>query len=164
MGLRSTNSFPPMRLIFSPTSNRLVAGCHDVLLARQQRYYGNARGFRVTERRGDASQHPGVQTNHQRSRRLSNVASRLCDEATNLGKSSISHRVLMKVENNVIAEPVGEFELRGIRLSPPQLNVLCFVQSGRSTHVQFAVGFKIQGKTGHVVVDAGRRADRGPQG
>ena len=45
---------------------------------------------------------------------VSNVASRLCDEAKP-GQILISPRVLMKVENAVKVEPVGEFELKGIR-------------------------------------------------
>jgi adenylate cyclase len=45
---------------------------------------------------------------------VSNVASRLCDEAKS-GQILISPRVLMKVENAVKVEPVGEFELKGIR-------------------------------------------------
>ena len=44
---------------------------------------------------------------------VSNVASRLCDEAKP-GQILISPRVLMKVENAVRVEPVGEFELRGL--------------------------------------------------
>jgi adenylate cyclase len=42
------------------------------------------------------------------------VASRLCDEAKP-GQILISPRVLTKVENAVKVEPVGEFELKGIR-------------------------------------------------
>ena len=45
---------------------------------------------------------------------VSNVASRLCDEAKP-GQILISARVLTKVENAVKVEPVGEFELKGIR-------------------------------------------------
>ena len=45
---------------------------------------------------------------------VSNVASRLCDEAKP-GQILISPRVLVKVENAVKVEPVGEFELKGIR-------------------------------------------------
>ena len=45
---------------------------------------------------------------------VSNVASRLCDEAKP-GQILISPRVLTKVENAVQVEPVGEFELKGIR-------------------------------------------------
>ena len=45
---------------------------------------------------------------------VSNVASRLCDEAKP-GQILISPRVLMNVENAVKVEPVGEFELKGIR-------------------------------------------------
>src|SRR6201998_2930756 len=43
---------------------------------------------------------------------VSNVASRLCDEAKP-GQILISVRVLMKVENAVKVEPVGEFGLSG---------------------------------------------------
>ena len=53
---------------------------------------------------------------------VSNVASRLCDEAKP-GKSSISPRVLTKVENAVTVEPVGEFELKGIRRPLAAYNV-----------------------------------------
>jgi GAF domain-containing protein len=45
---------------------------------------------------------------------VSNVASRLCDEAKP-GQILISPRVLTKVENAVKVEPVGEFALKGIR-------------------------------------------------
>ena len=45
---------------------------------------------------------------------VSNVASRLCDEAKP-GQILISPRVLTKVKNAVEVEPVGEFELKGIR-------------------------------------------------
>ena len=45
---------------------------------------------------------------------VSNVASRLCDEAKP-GQILISGRVLMKVENAVKVDPVGDFELKGIR-------------------------------------------------
>jgi class 3 adenylate cyclase len=44
---------------------------------------------------------------------VSNVASRLCDEAKP-GQILISPRVLTKVENAVTVEPVSEFELKGI--------------------------------------------------
>ena len=45
---------------------------------------------------------------------VSNVASRLCDEALP-GQILISPRVLVAVEGMVMAEPAGEFELKGIR-------------------------------------------------
>ncbi len=45
---------------------------------------------------------------------VSNVASRLCDEAKP-GQILISPRVLMAVEDAVTVEPVGEFTLKGIR-------------------------------------------------
>ena len=48
---------------------------------------------------------------------VSNVASRLCDEAKP-GQILNSPQVLMKVEHAVKVEPVGEFELKGIRRRP----------------------------------------------
>ena len=54
---------------------------------------------------------------------VSNVASRLCDEAKP-GQILISPRVLTKVENAVTAEPVGEFNLKGIRRPMAAYNVL----------------------------------------
>ena len=47
----------------------------------------------------------------------------LCDEAKP-GQILISPRVLMKVENAVKVEPVGEFELKGIRRPLAAYNVL----------------------------------------
>jgi class 3 adenylate cyclase len=55
---------------------------------------------------------------------VSNVASRLCDEAKP-GQILISPRVLMKVEDTVKVEPVGEFELKGIRRPLAAYNVIC---------------------------------------
>ena len=57
---------------------------------------------------------------------VSNVASRLCDEAKP-GQILISPRVLMKVENAIEVEPVGEFELKGIRRPLAAYNVLSTV-------------------------------------
>ena len=57
---------------------------------------------------------------------VSNVASRLCDEAKP-GQILISPRVLTKVENAVKVEPVGEFELKGIRRPLAAYNVLATV-------------------------------------
>jgi GAF domain-containing protein len=54
---------------------------------------------------------------------VSNVASRLCDEAKP-GQILISPRVLTKVENAVKVEPVGEFELKGIRRPMAAYNVI----------------------------------------
>jgi adenylate cyclase len=59
---------------------------------------------------------------------VSNVASRLCDEAKP-GQILISRRVLMKIENAVRVEPVGEFELKGIRRPLAAYNVLGAVAS-----------------------------------
>jgi adenylate cyclase len=57
---------------------------------------------------------------------VSNVASRLCDEAKP-GQILISARVLMKVEDAVNVEPVGEFELKGIRRPLAAYNVVAAV-------------------------------------
>ena len=57
---------------------------------------------------------------------VSNVASRLCDEAKP-GQILISPRVLVKVENAVQVEPVGEFELKGIRRPLAAYNVVAAV-------------------------------------
>ena len=54
---------------------------------------------------------------------VSNVASRLCDEAKP-GQILISPRVLTKVEHAVQVEPVGEFELKGIRRPLAAYNVV----------------------------------------
>jgi class 3 adenylate cyclase/putative methionine-R-sulfoxide reductase with GAF domain len=53
---------------------------------------------------------------------VSNVASRLCDEAKP-GQILISPRVLMAVEKDVTVEPVGEFTLKGIRRPMSTYNV-----------------------------------------
>ena len=60
---------------------------------------------------------------------VSNVASRLCDEAKP-GQILISPRVLMKVENAVTVEPVGEFELKGIRRPLAAYNVVAASPTG----------------------------------
>ena len=54
---------------------------------------------------------------------VSNVASRLCDEAQS-GQILISPRVLLAVESAVSVEPAGEFELKGIRRPMAAHNVL----------------------------------------
>jgi adenylate cyclase len=54
---------------------------------------------------------------------VSNVASRLCDEAKP-SQILISPRVLMAVEDVVKVEPMGEFELKGIRRPIAAYNVL----------------------------------------
>ncbi len=59
---------------------------------------------------------------------VSNVASRLCDEAKP-GQILISPRVLTKVENAVEVEPVGEFELKGIRRPLAACNVVAIQSS-----------------------------------
>jgi class 3 adenylate cyclase len=60
---------------------------------------------------------------------VSNVASRLCDEAKP-GQILISPRVLMKVEDAVKVEPVGEFALKGIRRPLAAYNVVGAVSNG----------------------------------
>ena len=59
---------------------------------------------------------------------VSNVASRLCDEAKP-GQILISPRVLTKVENAVKVEPVGEFALKGIRRPLAAYNVVAALAS-----------------------------------
>ena len=54
---------------------------------------------------------------------VSNVASRLCDEAKP-GQILISPRVLMAVEDAVTVEPVGDFALKGISRPVAAYNVL----------------------------------------
>ena len=54
---------------------------------------------------------------------VSNVASRLCDEAKP-GQILISPRVQVKVEGAIKVEPVGEFELKGIRRPLAAYNVI----------------------------------------
>ena len=59
---------------------------------------------------------------------VSNVASRLCDEAKP-GQILISPRVFMAVEEAVSVEPVGEFTLKGIRRPLAAYNVLAAASS-----------------------------------
>jgi adenylate cyclase len=54
---------------------------------------------------------------------VSNVASRLCDEAKP-GQILISPRVLLAVEDAVTVEAIGDFELKGIRRPVAAYNVL----------------------------------------
>jgi class 3 adenylate cyclase len=54
---------------------------------------------------------------------VSNVASRLCDEARP-GQILISPRVLMAVENSVTVDTAGEFTLKGISRPMTAYNVL----------------------------------------
>jgi len=54
---------------------------------------------------------------------VSNVASRLCDEATS-GQILISPRVLIAIEDAITVEPVGEFSLKGIRRPLRAYNVV----------------------------------------
>jgi adenylate cyclase len=63
---------------------------------------------------------------------VSNVASRLCDEAKP-GQILISPRVLLNVENAVQVEPVGEFELKGIRRPMAAYNVISTASNSSET-------------------------------
>jgi class 3 adenylate cyclase len=54
---------------------------------------------------------------------VSNVASRLCDEAIP-GQILISPRVRQAVERHVTVEPVGEFALKGLRRPMAAYNVV----------------------------------------
>jgi len=60
---------------------------------------------------------------------VSNVASRLCDEAKP-GQILISPRVLIKVEKAITVEQVGEFALKGIRRPLAAYNVLSAISAG----------------------------------
>ena len=60
---------------------------------------------------------------------VSNVASRLCDEAKP-GQILISPRVLMAVEKDITVEPVGDFTLKGIRRPLTAYNVLAAKAAG----------------------------------
>ena len=66
---------------------------------------------------------------------VSNVASRLCDEAKP-GQILISPRVFMAVEDAVTVEPVGEFTLKGIRRPISAYNVLTAVSFEPETHTR----------------------------
>jgi class 3 adenylate cyclase len=59
---------------------------------------------------------------------VSNVASRLCDEAKP-GQILISPRVRQAIEKAVEVEPIGEFELKGIRRPMAAYNVLASSRS-----------------------------------
>jgi GAF domain-containing protein len=59
---------------------------------------------------------------------VSNVASRLCDEAKP-GQILISPRVRLAVDKAVTVEPVGDFELKGIRRPMAAYNVLSAVEA-----------------------------------
>jgi class 3 adenylate cyclase len=59
---------------------------------------------------------------------VSNVASRLCDEAK-AGQILISPRVMMAVEDAVTVEPVGDFVLKGLHRPMAAYNVLSAVSS-----------------------------------
>ena len=59
---------------------------------------------------------------------VSNVASRLCDEAKP-GQILISPRVLMAVEDAISVEPVGKFKLKGISRPLATYNVLSAVSA-----------------------------------
>ena len=68
---------------------------------------------------------------------VSNVASRLCDEAKP-GQILISPRVLMEIEDAVAVEPVGEFTLKGIRRPLAAYNVLA-VRAGQEPQANSGV-------------------------
>jgi adenylate cyclase len=59
---------------------------------------------------------------------VSNVASRLCDEAKS-GQILISPRVLIAVEKDIAVEPVGEFKLKGMSRPLATYNVLSAVSA-----------------------------------
>jgi len=63
---------------------------------------------------------------------VSNVASRLCDEAKP-GQILISPRVLVAVEDAVTVEPVGQFALKGIRRPHSAYNVVSATSNSSET-------------------------------
>ena len=75
---------------------------------------------------------------------VSNVASRLCDEAKP-GQILISPRVLMEVEDAVTVEPVGEFELKGIRRPVAAYNVVAALRQVRD-NCKYGRGSKVSGQ------------------
>ena len=54
---------------------------------------------------------------------VTNLASRLSDEAAG-GQILVSQRLLAEVEENVEAEPVGEYTLKGFSKPLPAFNIL----------------------------------------
>jgi Adenylate and Guanylate cyclase catalytic domain len=67
---------------------------------------------------------------------VSNVASRLCDEAKP-GQILISPRVFTAVKDAVTVEPVGEFTLKGIARPLAAYNVLAAASpNARQTHLR----------------------------
>ena len=67
---------------------------------------------------------------------VSNVASRLCDEAKT-GQILISPRVMLAVDKAVTVEPVGEFELKGLRRPMTAYNVVASSVDQLSWHTPF---------------------------
>src|SRR6516162_8541567 len=67
---------------------------------------------------------------------VSNVASRLCDEAKT-GQILISPRVMLAVDKAVTVEPVGEFELKGLRRPMTAYNVVVSSVDQLSWHTPF---------------------------
>jgi GAF domain-containing protein len=70
---------------------------------------------------------------------VSNVASRLCDEAKT-GQILISPRVMLAVDKAVTVEPVGEFELKGLRRPMTAYNVVASSVDQLSWHTPFRRG------------------------
>lgn len=96
----------------------MASKMRDAIGALTDRWHrlGHDIGFASAKRRGLRRWVPSALT-------VSNVASRLCDEAKP-SQILISPRVLMAVEDAVTVEPVGEFALKGIRRPLAAYNVL----------------------------------------
>lgn len=60
---------------------------------------------------------------------VTKIGTRLCDEAKP-GQILISPRVLTKIENVVKVEPVGEFQLKGIRRPLAAYNMISALSAG----------------------------------
>src|SRR6185295_3590792 len=54
---------------------------------------------------------------------VNNLAARLCGQAAG-GQVLVSQRVLARVEDKVVAEPVGELALKGIQAPVPAFNIV----------------------------------------
>jgi class 3 adenylate cyclase len=118
---------PPLQAVQAALEMRTAIG----LLAEKWRRLGHELGFGVGIAHGFATlgtigfegrfDYASIGT-------VSNLASRLCDEAKP-GQILISPRVLMAVEEAVTVEPVGEFALKGIRRPLAAYNVLSAVSS-----------------------------------
>jgi hypothetical protein len=100
---------------FHPDSNQTLFYCMLARTPSQDAANVRKRRCRQRQRRGLACS--------KSKPTISNVASRLCDEAKR-GPILISPRVLMAVEDTISVEPIGDFKLKGISRPLAAYNVL----------------------------------------